>query len=70
MGSFPDSTNIQVKMPAPADLREQDLIRRVQAGEKERFYELIKPYERRVYAAAFGVLRNEADAPRPASARG
>ena len=62
MGSFPDSTNIQVKMPAPADLREQDLIRRVQAGEKERFYELIKPYERRVYAAAFGVLRNEAEA--------
>lgn len=62
MGSLPESTNIQVKMPAPADLHEQDLIRRVQAGEKERFYELIKPYERRVYAAAFGVLRNQEEA--------
>lgn len=62
MGSLPESTNIQVKMPAPADPNEQDLIRRIQAGEKECFYELIKPYERRVYAAAFGVLRNEAEA--------
>ena len=26
------------------------------------FYELIRPYERRVYAAAFAILRNEADA--------
>ena len=38
------------------------LIRRVAAGERELFYELIRPYERRVYAAAFAILRNEADA--------
>jgi RNA polymerase sigma-70 factor (ECF subfamily) len=31
-------------------------------GEHEAFYELIRPYERRVYAAAFSLLRNEADA--------
>lgn len=61
MGSMPEST-IQVRVPQPVDGREQELIRRVQAGEKERFYELIKPYERRVYAAAFSVLRNEAEA--------
>jgi RNA polymerase sigma-70 factor (ECF subfamily) len=44
------------------EVREQDLIRRVQAGEKELFYQLVKPYERRIYAAAFAVLRNEAEA--------
>ena len=42
--------------------REQDLISRVQRGERELFYELVKPYERRVYAAALAILRNEADA--------
>jgi RNA polymerase sigma-70 factor (ECF subfamily) len=42
--------------------REQDLIARVQRGERELFYELVKPYERRVYAAALAILRNEADA--------
>src|SRR5438270_6351548 len=42
--------------------REQDLIARVQRGQKELFYELVQPYERRVYAAALAILRNEADA--------
>src|ERR1700691_2342033 len=42
--------------------REQDLIARVQRGERELFYELVQPYERRVYAAALAILRNEADA--------
>jgi RNA polymerase sigma-70 factor (ECF subfamily) len=53
---------IQAGVSHPADIREQELIGRVQAGEKERFYELIKPYERRVYTAAYAVLRNEAEA--------
>ena len=44
------------------ETHERDLIRRVQNGEHERFYELVRPYERRVYAAAFAILRNEADA--------
>lgn len=38
------------------------LIERVCAGEKHLFYELICPYERSVYIAAFSVLQNEADA--------
>ena len=42
--------------------REQDLIARVQRGQNELFYELVQPYERRVYAAALAILRNEADA--------
>jgi RNA polymerase sigma-70 factor (ECF subfamily) len=62
MGSLPHRTNIQVQTADPAELREQDLLRRVQAGEKQLFYELVKPYERRVYRAAFSVLRNEAEA--------
>src|SRR5437588_9267576 len=41
---------------------EEMLIRRIRNGERELFYELIRPYERRVYAAAFAILRNEADA--------
>ena len=47
--------------PAPMT-REQDLIARVQHGQNELFYELIRPYERRVYAAALAILRNESDA--------
>ena len=42
--------------------REQDLIARVQHGQNELFYELVRPYERRVYAAALAILRNETDA--------
>lgn len=43
-------------------LQEEALIQRVQRGQHEYFYELIRPYERRLYAAAFAILRNEADA--------
>ncbi|MBA3916739.1 MAG: sigma-70 family RNA polymerase sigma factor, partial [Acidobacteriales bacterium] len=45
-----------------ADGRELALIRRVQDGERDKFYELVKPYERRVYSAAYAILRNQADA--------
>src|SRR5579862_4692670 len=43
-------------------LHEQQLIQRTRNGEHELFYELIRPYERRLYAAAYAILRNEADA--------
>jgi RNA polymerase sigma-70 factor (ECF subfamily) len=42
--------------------REQDLILSVQRGQSELFYELVRPYERRVYAAALAILRNQQDA--------
>jgi RNA polymerase sigma-70 factor, ECF subfamily len=42
--------------------REQDLISSVQRGQSELFYELVRPYERRVYAAAMAILRNQQDA--------
>jgi RNA polymerase sigma-70 factor (ECF subfamily) len=47
--------------PAQHDY-EQRLIERIRDGEHEAFYELIRPYERRLYTAAFLILRNEADA--------
>lgn len=46
----------------PGATREQDLIARVQRGQNDLFYELVRPYERRVYAAALAILRNESDA--------
>jgi len=48
--------------PVPVESREQELVRRILNGDAEKFYELIRPFERRVYAAAFAILRNEADA--------
>ena len=51
------SPNYQIDDPS-----EELLIRRVRDGEPEAFYELIRPYQRRVYAAAFAITRNEADA--------
>jgi len=41
---------------------ELELIDRVQRGENALFYELVRPYERRVFAAAMAILRNESDA--------
>jgi RNA polymerase sigma-70 factor (ECF subfamily) len=43
-------------------LNEGVLIRRIRDGEHDLFYQLIQPYERRVYSAALAILRNEADA--------
>lgn len=45
-----------------ATSRERELILAVQGGQRELFYELVRPYERRVYAAALAILRNEQDA--------
>jgi RNA polymerase sigma-70 factor (ECF subfamily) len=52
---------ISLENPA-ASLNEEALIRRIRDGEGDLFYELIRPYERRVFAAALAILRNEADA--------
>jgi RNA polymerase sigma-70 factor, ECF subfamily len=47
---------------APTPSGEQELIARILAGEKELFYQLIEPHQRRIYLAAWSILRNEADA--------
>jgi RNA polymerase sigma-70 factor (ECF subfamily) len=48
--------------PAESARLEQDLIQSVQRGQHELFYELVRPYEKRIYAAALAILRNEHDA--------
>ena len=47
---------------ASRNSRESELLRRVLAGDKESFYQLVQPYERAIFTAAMCVLRNEADA--------
>lgn len=48
----------------PPQLRpnEAELIKSVCDGKREAFYELMRPYERMVYATAIAVLKNPADA--------
>jgi RNA polymerase sigma-70 factor (ECF subfamily) len=41
---------------------EAELIKRVCGGEREAFYELLRPYERMVYTTAISVVKNPADA--------
>jgi RNA polymerase sigma-70 factor (ECF subfamily) len=41
---------------------ELNLIERVLSGERECFYQLVRPHERSIYVSAFLVLRNQADA--------
>jgi RNA polymerase sigma-70 factor (ECF subfamily) len=49
----------QAQFEPPA---ESELIRRVCEGDKEAFYQLVRPYERAIYFAAKSVLDNDADA--------
>jgi RNA polymerase sigma-70 factor, ECF subfamily len=46
----------------PTVEQEALLIARIQRGERELFYELIRPYEKRVFVISFTILRNEAEA--------
>lgn len=41
---------------------EVTLIRRVQNGESDAFFDLVRPYERAVFLAALSLLKNDADA--------
>ncbi len=44
------------------DSEQEALIERIKGGERELFYELVRPHERPIFLAAFSVLGNEADA--------
>lgn len=44
------------------DSNETEIVQRVCAGEKQVFYQLVRPYERAIFATAMSILRNEADA--------
>jgi len=48
--------------PFQPNSAELNLINRIQNGEAELFYELVRPYERSVFLAALSLLKNQADA--------
>ena len=47
--------------PPPAQ-RDAELIARILAGERELFHELVRPYEKSVYLAAYSILQNQEEA--------
>ena len=47
---------------AETNSREASLIARILDGERELFHELIRPYERGLYVAAYSIVQHEADA--------
>jgi RNA polymerase sigma-70 factor (ECF subfamily) len=65
-GRYVDSTidpgRKQSAADAGAAAREAAMIARILAGERELFHELIRPYERGLYLAAYSVVQHEADA--------
>ena len=56
------SPHLSEQPPLRASDRDVALIRQVLAGSCETFYELVQPYLKAVFVAAFSILRNEADA--------
>jgi len=55
--------SLQTGVAAPSrDDRDRALIVRILAGERELFHELVRPYERSVYFAAYSLLQNQHDA--------
>jgi RNA polymerase sigma-70 factor (ECF subfamily) len=51
-----------VPAESSTQLSERELISRVLSGERERFHELLRPYERAMFITALSILRNQADA--------
>ena len=55
-----DRTRETMSTPGPES--EAEIIRRILAGERHLFHQLIRPCERSIYFMLFSLLRNEADA--------
>jgi len=61
--SMDEGKEVQSRAAATSDNpREASLIARIRNGEQEPFHDLIGPYERQVFLAAFAILANEAEA--------
>lgn len=56
------SSTINCRHGAQTPQHERELISRVLSGERELFHDLVRPYERSLYFAAYSVLENEQDA--------
>jgi RNA polymerase sigma-70 factor (ECF subfamily) len=57
----------EARLPSTAvkpsiDSKERLLIRQIQGGEMDAFYELVRPYERALFVTAVALLKNDADA--------
>jgi len=52
----------KVSVGSPLERTEVELIARIQGGDAEAFYELVRPYERAVFLAALSLVKNDADA--------
>jgi len=62
-GFRPDSeTRLRDQMQAPNPEFEAECIRRIMAGERHLFHDLIRPCERAIYFLLLSLLRNEAEA--------
>ena len=48
--------------PSPLRRNEAELIESVRGGDRDAFCELVRPYERMVYATAISVVKSAADA--------
>src|SRR6266496_4400865 len=49
-------------MPKGYESSEAELIQRVCAGDRDAFYQLVRPYERAVFVSAVSIVNNQADA--------
>ena len=63
---FDESNDFEISSPRVIANEKQSaelaLVRRVQAGDVSCFYELVRPYERAVFVAARGLVKNDTDA--------
>jgi RNA polymerase sigma-70 factor, ECF subfamily len=62
IGEAVSSASDSVPETETMTVEEAGLIRRILAGERELFYELIAPHERKVYVIAVSILHNESEA--------
>lgn len=61
-GIEPNARPSAAAATSAVNAKELALIQRVQNGEANAFYELVRPYERAVFLAALGLVKNDADA--------
>ena len=59
---WPETTGSGPRLQPRPPLGKPQSSQRILAGERELFHELIRPYERGLYVAAYSILQNEADA--------
>ena len=63
---YPNYVDVTVSLNTPAipsgGTTDRELIARILAGERKLFHDLIRPYERAAFVAAFSVVHNHADA--------